>query len=109
MNNLEQMIQPSSDDMQLLFHDIAVIIKQARQHVRQAVNLAMVQSYWQIGRQIVEREQQGQQRAAYGKQQLQLLSKQLTSELAKALIRETFVICVPFICVFQFGTQCVPN
>jgi len=43
----------------------------------------MVQSYWQIGHLIVEHEQQGQQRAAYGKQQLQQLSKQLTLEFGK--------------------------
>ena len=83
MNNLEQMIQSSSDGMQLLFHDMAAIIKQARQHVRQAVNLAMVQSYWQIGRQIVEHEQQGKTRAAYGKQQMKMLSDQLTQAFGK--------------------------
>ncbi|GGB41981.1 hypothetical protein GCM10011502_14130 [Oceanisphaera marina] len=43
----------------------------------------MVQSYWQIGRLIVEEEQQGENRAAYGKQQLQQLSKQLTERLGK--------------------------
>jgi len=43
----------------------------------------MVQSYWQVGHLIVEHEQQGQQRAAYGKQQLQQLSKQLTLEFGK--------------------------
>jgi len=83
MSNSESMIQPHSDDMQLLFHDIAAIIKQARQHVRQAVNKAMVQSYWQIGRQIVEREQQGKIRAAYGKQKMQMLSDRLTQEFGK--------------------------
>jgi len=44
----------------------------------------MVQSYWQIGRLIVEHEQQGESRAAYGKQQLQALSQQLTERLGKA-------------------------
>jgi len=55
----------------------------ARQQVQQAVNSAMVQCYWQIGRLIVEHEQQGQARAAYGKQQLQALSEQLTAEFGK--------------------------
>lgn len=66
-----------------LVGDIAHIIEQARGQVRQAVNFAMVQSYWQIGRLIVEHEQQGETRAAYGKQQLQLLSQQLTERLGK--------------------------
>jgi predicted nuclease of restriction endonuclease-like (RecB) superfamily len=43
----------------------------------------MVQSYWEIGRLIVEQEQQGESRAAYGKQQLQQLSQQLTERLGK--------------------------
>jgi predicted nuclease of restriction endonuclease-like (RecB) superfamily len=51
--------------------------------VQQAVNSAMVQCYWEIGRLIVEHEQHGQTRAAYGKQQLQALSEQLTAEFGK--------------------------
>ncbi|WP_404360207.1 YhcG family protein [Methylotuvimicrobium sp. KM1] len=62
---------------------IARQIEQARSQVRQAVNIAMVQSYWEIGRLIVEEEQQGESRAAYGKQQLQQLSQQLTARLGK--------------------------
>lgn len=62
---------------------IAQQIEQARGQVRQAVNTAMVQSYWEIGRLIVEHEQQGNRRAEYGKQQLQQLSHQLTERLGK--------------------------
>ncbi|MBU2569228.1 MAG: DUF1016 family protein [Gammaproteobacteria bacterium] len=62
---------------------IARQIEQARSQVRQTVNIAMVQSYWEIGRLIVEEEQQGESRAAYGKQQLQQLSQQLTERLGK--------------------------
>ena len=58
-------------------------IEQARGLVRQAVNTAMVQSYWEIGRLIVEHEQQGNRRAEYGKQQLKQLSQQLTERLGK--------------------------
>ncbi|SJN14285.1 hypothetical protein CZ787_14380 [Halomonas citrativorans] len=58
-------------------------IEQARGQVRQAVNTAMVQSYWEIGRLIIEHEQQGNSRAEYGKQQLQQLSQQLTERLGK--------------------------
>ncbi len=43
----------------------------------------MVQSYWEIGRLIVEHEQQGNRRAEYGKQQLKQLSQQLTERLGK--------------------------
>ena len=62
---------------------IATQIEQARGQLRQAVNSIIVQSYWEIGRLIVEDEQQGESRAEYGKQQLQQLSQQLTERLGK--------------------------
>lgn len=86
MNDSEH-IQPAREqsisEITSLFQDIAETIRQARTQVRQAVNQAMVQCYWQIGCLIVEHEQQGNSRAAYGKQQLQTLSSQLTTEFGK--------------------------
>lgn len=75
--------QAITEDLAPLLTHIAAVIQQSRQHVQQAVNSVMVQCYWQIGRLIVEHEQQGQARAAYGKQQLQVLSQQLTAEFGK--------------------------
>jgi hypothetical protein len=66
-----------------LLIDIKQIIEQARSQVKQTVNSAMVNAYWQIGYLIVEDEQQGNARAEYGKAQLKHLSKQLTSEFGK--------------------------
>lgn len=84
-----------------LFQDIAEIIRQAWGQVQQTVNQAMVQSYWQIGRLIVEHEQQGNIRAVYGKQQLKTLSEQLTDEFGKGFdpsnLRNmrSFYLCFP--------------
>lgn len=69
--------------LQPLVLDIGAVIQQAREGLVHQVNAAMVQSYWQIGRLIVEHEQQGQARAAYGQQQLQYLSEQLTTTFGK--------------------------
>lgn len=66
-----------------LFHAISELIQQARQQVQRSVNAAMVQTYWHIGKIIIEHEQQGESRAAYGKQQLQQLSHRLTAEFGK--------------------------
>lgn len=66
-----------------LVQSIAQHIEQTRSQVRQAVNSAMVQSYWEVGRLIVEHEQQGEFRAEYGKRQLQQLSEELTERLGK--------------------------
>ncbi|MBR0573038.1 MULTISPECIES: PDDEXK nuclease domain-containing protein [Pasteurellaceae] len=66
-----------------LTQSIAQIIEQARKQVKQTVNSAMVQCYWDIGRLLVEDEQQGQQRAEYGKYVLQNLSERLTAMYGK--------------------------
>ena len=59
------------------------ILKNARQKAYTAVNSAMVEAYWEIGRRIVEEEQNGKERAEYGKEILQNLSKELTEEFGK--------------------------
>lgn len=66
-----------------LVQNIIQVIQQSRTQVRQAVNSAMVAGYWEVGRLIVEDEQQGEARAGYGKQQLQYLSRQLTDQFGK--------------------------
>ena len=66
-----------------LLTEIRGLIETARQQVVRAVNSSMVQTYWHIGRLIIEDEQQGEARAAYGKQQLQRLSQELTKEFGK--------------------------
>lgn len=77
------MSTPLETQLAELVEPIAQIIEQARGQVRQAVNSAMVHSYWHIGQMIVEHEQQGASRAQYGKQQLQHLSAQLSERLGK--------------------------
>ena len=71
------------DELAPLIGEIAQVIAQARGHVRQSVNRAMVASYWEVGRLIVEHEQQGQARAAYGQRQLAELSARLTAQFGK--------------------------
>ena len=61
-----------------LFERISTLIEQARQHVRTTVNLTEVYTKYEIGRYIVEDEQQGNARAQYGKQVLKALSNRLT-------------------------------
>jgi predicted nuclease of restriction endonuclease-like (RecB) superfamily len=66
-----------------LVEDVKKIIHQAKQQAYTAVNSAMVQAYWLIGRRIVIDEQGGQERAEYGKQIIVSLSKELTEEFGK--------------------------
>ncbi|MEO5971307.1 MAG: DUF1016 N-terminal domain-containing protein [Bdellovibrionia bacterium] len=52
--------------------------------MHQAVNAAMVQAYWEIGREIVEEEQRGASRAGYGDQLLVTLGRTLAHEFGKS-------------------------
>lgn len=63
--------------------EIKLILEQARQQAYQAVNTAMVEAYWLIGKRIVEEEQNGKEKAEYGEAVLKNLSVALTSEFGK--------------------------
>ena len=63
--------------------EIKQIVAQARQKAYAAINSAMVDAYWQMGKRIVEQEQFGKERADYGAQLLKSLSKELTAEFGK--------------------------
>ena len=64
-------------------NEVKEILKNARQKAYTAVNSAMVEAYWKIGRRIVEEEQSGRERAEYGKEIIKNLSKELTEEFGK--------------------------
>jgi predicted nuclease of restriction endonuclease-like (RecB) superfamily len=68
--------QPLDD----LYQRIRQLLLDARQKTYAAVNFAMVESYWQIGRMIVEVEQGGKERAEYGTGLIKELSRRLSSE-----------------------------
>ncbi len=74
---MEQNGQNTSISNQFL-ESVSAILSQARKAAKTAVNLSMVYAYFEIGRMIIEEEQHGQDRAAYGKQILRELSIYLT-------------------------------
>ena len=69
--------------IETLFTEAEQVIEQARNTVYRAANFAMVQAYWTIGKIIVEEEQNGKERAEYGKQLIRLLSKKLQEKYGK--------------------------
>lgn len=66
-----------------LYDGIRSVLENARTTAYRAVNFAMVQAYWQIGRLILEHEQGGRKRAAYGEAVLEELSRRLTTEFGR--------------------------
>ena len=71
------------DNENIFVVEIKNILAQARQKAYSAVNTAMVEAYWQMGKRIVEQEQHGEQKAAYGEALLKNLSIALTQEFGK--------------------------
>ena len=66
-----------------LANKISELLISARQKVVQTVNQTMVLTYFEIGKMIVTEEQQGKERADYGKQIIKSLSKRLTVQFGK--------------------------
>jgi predicted nuclease of restriction endonuclease-like (RecB) superfamily len=83
------------------FHtDIKQILEQARSKARSAVNTAMVEAYWLIGRRIVEEEQRGQHKAEYGTRLIEDLSTALTADLGKGFSYANLYNCRQFYLTF---------
>ena len=78
--------QPVSKDF---YRNVREILEQARQSAYRAVNFAMVMAYWEVGRLIVEEEQQGKDRAEYGKALIMELSKRLTKDFGKGFSEQS--------------------
>lgn len=70
-----------------LILQIGELLRAGRQKAAQSVNTILVQTYWEIGRYIVEYEQRGNVRAEYGTQLLDKLSKDLTLSYGKGFSR----------------------
>ena len=65
------------------YNEIIALLQSAKNKVYSTINTTMTQTYWQIGKRIVEQEQDGNSRAEYGKALLKNLSIELTKEFGK--------------------------
>ena len=84
--NAEKSLSASSQDLdglEPLLDDLRYLVTQARDRALRAVDLIQVQTFWQVGRHLVEYEQGGSQRAQYGKRLLSVVADRLTAEFGK--------------------------
>ena len=99
-------------DNQKFYQDISQLLDNARKQAKTAVNTAMVYTYYEIGRRIVEEEQHGENRAAYGQQILQGLSDHLTKAFGKGYSVGNLKISVSsiwFSPMTKLAKQCLAN
>lgn len=83
MNNKNNIDRVHDD----VFNSIKTLMDKARNEVAREVNNILVQTYWEIGRIIVEDEQGHSERAEYGKELINDLSRQLTREYGRGFSR----------------------
>ena len=77
--------------LQPLIDNISMAINDARRRVASHINATMTKAYWQIGKYIVEYEQGGQAKVAYGTSTLTELSHQLTARFGRGFSRPNLV------------------
>ncbi len=94
-------VQSQGEDS--LYSKIAAILEQNRKSVAVAVNTAMVRTYYEIGRSIVENEQKGSVRAEYGKEVLKNLSARLTANYGKGFSLTNLKQMRDFYLTYQIG------
>lgn len=79
-----------------IFKDVESIVEQARGYAYNAVNIAMVQRNWLLGKRIAEEELQGEDRAIYGKEVVKQLSLHLTNVYGKGFTQSNLYQFVQF-------------
>jgi predicted nuclease of restriction endonuclease-like (RecB) superfamily len=84
-----------------IYKNIASYIHTARNNVLQTVNIEIVKAYWLIGKDIVEEEQAGKQRAEYGSFLLKEISLRLTKEFGQGFGRSTLADIRKFYLAYQ--------
>lgn len=86
------------------YESVAALLRNAQTSAYRAVNFTMVEAYWNIGRMIVEEEQQGQERAEYGALLIRNLSVRLTDEFGKGFTETNLKYFRQFYITFPAAT-----
>lgn len=79
--------QIENNEYNLLLKDIGSILSEGRKQAFRVINNVLVETYWNVGRRIVEHEQQGDEKAEYGTRLLKDLSRDLKAEYGKGFSR----------------------
>ena len=87
----KEIANPDNNILQPLIENISKAINEARRKVATHINATMTQTYWQVGKYIVEYEQGGQAKVAYGTSTLTELSRQLTARFGRGFSRPNLV------------------
>ena len=95
--------KPSTESMQSLVGEIKQIINDARAHAIRSVDFCRVQMYWAIGQRIVEKEQQGKERADYGTYLIKRLAQEIEPEYGSGFGERQLKFCRQFYKTYPNG------
>lgn len=99
-------------DNEKFFRNVSELLEKAQKNVKTAVNLSMVYAYFEIGRMIFEEEQNGENRAEYGRYLLKELSVYLTKNFGKGFSADNLKLMRRFYVVYaddQIGETVFPQ
>ena len=94
------------------YNKVIELFQNAKKNLSVAVNMTMVYSYYEAGRMIIEEEQDGKERASYGKYILKELSERLTQKFGRGYSYDNLKLMRKFYLVIlktQLGKQRFPN
>lgn len=91
MEENKLVLAANNPEYDALLQHVGDTLEKGRKSVVNAVNSLMVQTYWEIGRQIVEYEQHGNEKAEYGSDVLNRLSRDLTDRYGKGFSHSNVV------------------
>jgi predicted nuclease of restriction endonuclease-like (RecB) superfamily len=89
----------------VFFEDIRDLIVTARDSVVRGINLVQVHTNFEIGRRIIEQEQQGKDRAAYGQEVIRVLADRLSTEFGKGFSASNLAYMRSFYLAYQERTS----
>jgi hypothetical protein len=95
-------------DYDAVLTEVAALLEAARRTAARSVNAVMTATYWQIGRRLVEVEQQGQDRAEYGERLVERLSQDLTARFGRGFGRRNLFQMRAFYVAYASKVQTVP-
>lgn len=79
-----------------LINNIGTSVKQAKENAIKAINTELINANWQIGKHIIEFEQNGNSKAEYGSELLIQISKDLTTKYGKGYSKSNIYLCRQF-------------
>jgi predicted nuclease of restriction endonuclease-like (RecB) superfamily len=86
---------------------IKQLIRNAQQQAIRSVNHLMVQTYFELGKRIVEKEQEGKEEAGYGEYLIQNLSKELSAEFGRGYSKRNLELIRKFYLTYKIAKSTI--